>query len=146
MCRLHSREVVAKFKIDGEPIAKARPRFSRRAGFAVAFTVPKTQAAEHAIGHLAKLAMRQTLPIADASLGVSVLFCTQTQRKKDIDNMLKLVLDGCNKIVYADDKQVEEVYSRILRGHATPHTCVTVYCLSRFARTGLVCSRCGPLG
>ena len=32
--------------------------------------------------------------------------------KPDLDNILKTVLDGCNRIVYEDDKQVYSIWAR----------------------------------
>jgi Holliday junction resolvase RusA-like endonuclease len=43
------------------------------------------------------------------SVGLSIFFADQVRR--DLDNVVKACLDGMNRVVYADDSQVDEVHA-----------------------------------
>ncbi len=45
---------------------------------------------------------------------------------KDIDNMVKSVMDGLNKVAWVDDKQVKDLTARVRRDPANPRIEVTV--------------------
>lgn len=45
--------------------------------------------------------------------------------RPDLDNVVKLILDGCNGIVWGDDSQVTQTISRKIYGD-TPRTVLTV--------------------
>lgn len=49
-------------------------------------------------------------------VGIAVEFFCATKRKTDGDNLLKLVTDAMNEIVYLDDSQIEFWYCRVYRG------------------------------
>lgn len=114
--------------VQGEPVAKGRPRFSTQAGFVQTFTPTKTRKYEERIAAAAKLAMagRATLdcPLyvkvyaflsipkswpkkkqADALSGVLL-----PTSKPDADNYAKTACDGLNGIVYVDDSQVTDMF------------------------------------
>jgi Holliday junction resolvase RusA-like endonuclease len=113
--------------IAGEPVAKARPRMTRR-GFA--YTPAHTRKYE-AHGRLAaQLAMDGRPPI-DVPVRIELLVelpapASWSKRKStdaitgsirptsrpDVDNYLKAILDAINTIVVADDAQVVEVYAK----------------------------------
>ncbi|MCW2898779.1 MAG: RusA family crossover junction endodeoxyribonuclease, partial [Streptosporangiaceae bacterium] len=69
-------------------------------------------------------------PNSEHTYGVTALFVSGTRHRRDVDNMLKLILDGLNKVAWADDDQVVEVsgrktYEPLSRDHA--RTEVVVY-------------------
>jgi Holliday junction resolvase RusA-like endonuclease len=45
-------------------------------------------------------------------VGVELAFYQGTRARKDIDNMIKLVLDSLNGVAWADDVQVNTVLAR----------------------------------
>ena len=117
--------------VAGEPVAKGRPRLSARpvGGVvrAMAYTPAKTRRYEAHVRLAAQQAMDGRAPL-DGPVVVSVAAYmpipqSWSQRKQrqaergeilptkrpDAENMLKSALDGCNGIVFADDKQAVEV-------------------------------------
>lgn len=108
----------------GEPVAKERPRMARGR----TYTPPKTVEFEKAISNLGIAAMANaglaplTMPIV---AHVSIRFAVpsswgQAQKalasflspsEKDCDNIQKSVFDGLNGVLYADDKQIVQVFA-----------------------------------
>lgn len=105
---------------DCDPMGKQRPRLGRHG----VYTPAETTAFERAIGWHGKIAMNCRAPLqGPLEATVRVVFrippsWTKTRREAairgeiahtiapDCDNVLKACLDGLNKIVFADDKQV----------------------------------------
>ena len=125
--------------IPGKPVGKARPRF-RRAGFKViTYTPDESKKKEVARIYKQSIGVLYT----DITLRVRILAKfpipeswskknkdralkgeIKPNKKPDLDNIAKIILDGLNGVAYTDDKQVtsleiEKVYSD------TP--CVVVY-------------------
>jgi Holliday junction resolvase RusA-like endonuclease len=133
--------------IQGEPVAKGRPRMTRR-GFA--YTPAATRKFE-AHGRLAaQLAMDGRPPI-EAPVRIELLVelpvpASWSERKRaaavvgdvrptsrpDIDNFLKAILDAINGIVVADDSQVVETHATKKFGIA-PKMVATVFSLNAAA-------------
>ena len=110
------------FNIDGKPIGKSRPRFTK---FGRAYTPKQTKDYELYIKTIAQMAMkRANLTITDNKVRVSLHMCYPippswskrakqdavegkvTPKVNDIDNVAKAVLDALNTVVYKDDRQV----------------------------------------
>ena len=95
-----------RFTLPGEPICKGRPRMLRKG---IPYTDAKTRKAEAAVGW----AYREAAGVGAVPLGCSVqvgmLFCVGTARRKDLDNMAKLVLDALNGLAWHDDSQVVSI-------------------------------------
>ncbi len=107
--------------IPGAPVAKGRPRFTRRG---VVFTPKKTRNWESAARQHAEIAMFGLEPLTGAlSLRVEVAMPTPASwplwkrdaasqgiivptSKPDLDNFIKSVKDALNGIVWIDDSQV----------------------------------------
>lgn len=88
-----------KFVVQGEPRSKQRPRVTQRG----TFTPKETIEAEKRV--------RQGWRIAGESkfehqVIVDLRFYNGNKRRRDIDNMAKLVLDALNKEAFDDDYQV----------------------------------------
>jgi Holliday junction resolvase RusA-like endonuclease len=121
--------------IPGEPMGKERPRFNPRTGRAR--TPEKTRKAESDLGWLAKQAALDQgvdLPI-DGPVALSlVVYSGRTMRTEalvgkqsaDLDNVLKLAMDGLNGIVYQDDSQVVRISATIAHAQANPETIVEI--------------------
>ena len=125
------------FTIPGKPFAKQRPRFSRRSGRA--FTPQETVSFERTVGQIAmphfpepltgpvKLTIVATFePPASWSKKKTAehLNRPHTQRP-DLDNIQKAILDGLNRIAFADDGQVADIQTIKMWGHPAG-TVVTV--------------------
>lgn len=117
-----------EFIVEGDPQGKARPRFSQKSG--TVYTPAKTAKYEKLIRKAFLAAGGEAIP-SDCYVGITVdayfqipksytkgkrLACqhniNRPDKKPDIDNILKIVLDGLNGVAYADDKQVIEVRCR----------------------------------
>jgi len=103
-------------KYDVRPQVKQRPRMTRRGK---AYTPIKTHLAENVIGegwtgpkYEGPVFMRVIFD--KTSTEVTVGFLSETDYPKtalrgDIDNYLKLVMDGLNGVAYDDDSQVRHI-------------------------------------
>lgn len=135
------------FVIKGEPVAKGRPRGSRR-GKKVHFHTPKkTQDHEELVAGLAREAARLRgweKVEAGQPLSVEMSFAFKMPKswsvkkrsemeqsacckKPDLDNLIK-ILDGINNAgnVWHDDNQVTEI-SAVKYWSETPGTGITIY-------------------
>ena len=120
--------IVCGCRILGEPVSKERPRVTSRKGKSITYTPERTRVAERSI---AWEVVAQNSGIAmDAGLDfrVDVLFVSKSNRRKDIDNLIKLVLDALNGVVYEDDSQVVEIHAVMARGSAEePRTDIIIW-------------------
>jgi len=108
--------------LDGEPIGKGRPRFSRGTGHA--YTPEKTARFEERLAWAAQDTMKRR-PLFDGPLRVLInayfsiplsksakwkLAALEQKilptKKPDIDNIIKGIADALNKVVYVDDTQI----------------------------------------
>lgn len=109
------------FTVPGPPVAKQRPRVTKSGH---TYTPKETQHWESTCRILAHQAMQGAKPHEGAvSLRITAHFqIPKTWPKwklkaepwatvgKDLDNIAKAVLDACNGVVYADDRQVVELH------------------------------------
>lgn len=124
-----------EFIVKGEPQGKARPRFSRRSG--TVYTPAKTAKYEKEIRQSFLGAGGKMIP-AGSYVAVTVdayfkipksytkrkrLECEHNiirpDKKPDIDNVVKVVLDALNKVAYEDDKQVIGIGCRKWYSHSS---------------------------
>jgi Holliday junction resolvase RusA-like endonuclease len=107
--------VVCEITVPGEPGSKARPRVTRTRG---TYTPRATVVKEDEIGWTLKAAgvRRDT----EHTFSLDLTFRCGTHRRKDLDNMVKLVLDACNDVAWADDDQAVAVAASVERGSANP--------------------------
>jgi len=129
--------------IEGEPISKQRPRMSKAKSGRV-YTPRQTREAEEWIGWQIKAAYRELLLDSDTAFGVRVLFYQSDQQRRDLDNMIKLILDACTGLVWQDDSQVWEIIGHVFRGTGgDPKTELCVYSLGCLNYDTDVCLVCG---
>lgn len=120
--------VLARLSIKGEPASKSRPRFTGENAKKRAYTPEKVKQAEEIIAwHFRRERPDWTTPDPDGAFGVFAIFFAGNRQRRDVDNMIKLVLDACNGVVWKDDAQVSEVTGRITRGVEDPRTEIIIY-------------------
>ena len=110
-----------EFEISGQPQGKARPRFTKTGR---AYTPEKTKIYEQRIQAAAWAAMKKdNLEMVSCPVHMEIVAFMQIPKswskvkrleaeygairptvKPDLDNIIKAVGDGCNEIVYQDDK------------------------------------------
>lgn len=121
-----------EFVIYGEPMGKQRPKVSIRNGFAHAYTPKETLMYENKVAYaykeiakdfmfdrndLISIQITAYFPLNKGDYGKKGLNksgCTKLERiycdkKPDLDNAIKSILDGLNGIAYYDDKQVVQI-------------------------------------
>jgi Holliday junction resolvase RusA-like endonuclease len=116
-------EPVTSFIIPGEPVGKGRARSTRTGHH---YTPEKTRNYEETVGYIALQSMQGSPPTRKACRIEIYVHCAipksaskkmaekmlngtiRPTKKPDTDNVLKIVKDACNRIVYEDDCQVVE--------------------------------------
>lgn len=120
--------MIVSFTIHGKPFGKQRPRFSRKSGRA--YTPAETVSFERVVGQLAQPLFQDPLtgPVKLTIFASFVIPKSWSKKKAeqhlhrphtqkpDADNVAKGVLDGLNRIAFADDGQVYEIVVRKMWG------------------------------
>lgn len=132
-----------KFVIQGEPVAKGRPKFARRGNFTVAYTPEKTANYETLVKWAYQLSHHGESPLEGAlHVNIKAVFGipVSTSKKKrvqmlngdiyptkkpDADNIAKAVTDALNGLAYKDDSQIVNL-SVYKRYGDTPQVEVTI--------------------
>lgn len=141
---IHDLSAVARFTIEGEPVSKSRARFTKRGYKTQAYTPEKTHQAEQVVGWKFRAAARGHKLDPEATYGVMALFFCGTRQRRDVDNMLKLILDGLNKVAWPDDEQVTEVSAKkTLALPKDARTEVLIYRIGIVSRFTADCQQCG---
>lgn len=113
------------FEIPGTPVAKARPRASKRGSHIVMYTPTKSKNFEFEVRTVASKIIRTPL-LGAVSIDIELQLprpkrlCWKTKPmprcpcdvRPDIDNYCKSLLDGLNGIAFRDDGQVSELYAK----------------------------------
>jgi Holliday junction resolvase RusA-like endonuclease len=133
---LEDARVVA-FVHDGVPVAWERAGFNRKSG--AMFTPKKTRDAEEALAWAFHRARNRRKPFHD-SVAIVALFYVPTRRRKDLDNLKKLVLDaGTKSGIWLDDSQVIAQASFIELDARRPRTVIAVCpCLGSLSKAPLL--------
>lgn len=121
---IHARmEEVAHFTIESEPVSKERPRVTG----GHAYTPQKTRAAEAVVAWAFRKAVGAWQPDDTSRFSVEMIFFNGNNRRRDLDNMVKLILDSLNKLCWADDHQVDEITARKYAHSVTPSTEIRIH-------------------
>lgn len=136
--------LIARCTHHGEPLAQvtnARPRSGTRVGRVCAGGTKLQH--KQALASLVRPFVTTGTPFSDWAFGVRAIFYVQTHQRKDVDNMLKVVVDAMKKLVFEDDRQVKEMMGWSLFDGVRPRTEFTVYRLHPIDRESGTCVRCG---
>jgi crossover junction endodeoxyribonuclease RusA len=114
--KLPGENDVIEIVVPGEPRPKGRPRLGAHGNV---YTPAATRAHEELVAWTVKGRLRQ--PLA-GPLALKVCFFRSTERRVDIDNLLKALMDGANGIAWADDSQVVDVSASRAIDRAHPRT------------------------
>lgn len=93
------------FNVNGIPIPKQSFRFNKNG---VRFQTAHVMNWQNTVAGEARIAMQSKDPIA-APVSMTIDFYLPNHSRKDLDNLSKCVLDGCNRIVFVDDSQVVDL-------------------------------------
>jgi Holliday junction resolvase RusA-like endonuclease len=132
------RSIIVNVVIDGDPVAKGRPRL----GKGKAFTPAKTRTAEHEARKALRRAMGNRVPYTFGDVDVHMEFWLAGRPRLDFDNLAKLVCDAANGIVWRDDAQIREAR---VRRHFDADQPRTLFAVRPSAGPGCwrPCARCG---
>lgn len=114
------------FEIPGEPRGKGRPRFQRRGDYVHTYTPDGTARYENLVAMMYYNAAKNTKLEGPIAMDAYIFFEVPKSKSKkvrqamldgeimptikcDIDNIVKIVLDGLNKVAFDDDKQVVDL-------------------------------------
>lgn len=111
-----------EFTVPGQPIPKARARVVR----GHAFTPETTAGHESVIVAEARNAGVRGEPDAKAQWEIVCWFYRKGQRRADLDNLLKTVLDALNGVVWADDNQIVAIKAYKRREDKLPRTLIEI--------------------
>lgn len=108
------------FTLAINPVAKQRPRTYRtKSGETRTVTPKKTQDYEKQVARHASIS-RNSPDMLTGELSVSIIIRRKTAHRADIDNIVKAVMDGMEGVLYKNDSQVMELYSRLYRKDPNP--------------------------
>src|SRR6266851_1365794 len=130
------KDILCQLAIPGEPGTKGRPRFNGHV-----YTPQETKDAEEYFAWIVRCSYPQLIPNRSHALGVCVAFFTKTRHRKDLDNLVKLIFDACNGVIWADDMQIIQLSSTVIRGDSMPRTELLVYTIGD--GSNLDCEGCG---
>lgn len=122
---------MVEFIVDGEPQVKQRPRFKRVGKYVQVYTPTETLAYEKKIKKAYQEQVGEDCLLEEIPIRVTIIAYFSIPKsfnkakrelalndvikpftKKDVDNLAKVCLDGMNKVVFADDRQVTDLVVR----------------------------------
>jgi Holliday junction resolvase RusA-like endonuclease len=136
-----AESVVVRATHIGEPLGKHRPRFNKKTGRV--YTPNATKVHQDNLAAAATAAAGPFTADGEWAYGIRAVFYVQTYQRKDVDNLLKAVLDAMNRLVFKDDSQVKEVMGWSVLDTINPRTEFVVYRTDKLHREQGVCVVCG---
>ena len=115
------------FVVEGNPVPTARPRVVRtKAGIPVAFTPKSSRDYQRQVALCAREAMGGRRKIT-GPVRLTVAFHRDSERRCDLDNLLKSILDGLTLAgLWADDSQVVELHATKALSRSSPRAEIEV--------------------
>lgn len=134
---------VVRLRVDGEPPTKGRPRFAN----GHTYTPQTTKQAEDAFGWAIKNSHPGIEPDGNGLFRLEAHFSQSSYQRRDLDNMVKLISDACNGLVWADDSQVVEIEARLERGRPEAYTEIVIVRVADYDESipTRACARCGTV-
>lgn len=121
------------FTIPGPPVPAQRVRKGKKRSGAPVWYLPEPSASYQThVATIARAAASMVKPSwrADCErFGVELFFYKSDRRHRDIDNLMKNILDACNKVLYVDDSRIVRAYIELDVDRVNPRTHVIVYTL-----------------
>ncbi|WP_404285237.1 RusA family crossover junction endodeoxyribonuclease [Glutamicibacter arilaitensis] len=143
---VEQHKLLAEFTVHGEPVSKARARFTKQGSKTVAYTPEKTKVGEHAMAAAYLKVAKKFNKDPEAAYAMRAHFYNGTRQRRDVDNMVKLVLDGLNRVAWVDDNQVLEIAARkSFVSKVEARTVVQVYLIGDLELPKKPCAECGEL-
>ena len=111
-------EKVVEFRVDGDPGTKGRPRMAKNGKV---YTPAPTRHYEGRVLRACRAALEEEIEPITGPVAIQVEmvcrrpygakgdergWCPHSRQRPDADNCLKVVMDGLNKGLYEDDRQV----------------------------------------
>lgn len=115
---IRAEQIECKAELPGDPVPWARAGQGR---LGQSYTVEKQRAHADALGWAMLQARKRRHPLT-VPFGLWVTFYRANRRHCDIDNLLKLVLDAGQGVLWANDSQVDLVIARVIVNHELPRT------------------------
>lgn len=113
------QNIVYQFTVPGQPVPKGRPRHSRTGG---TYTPARTEQAEAEVAAQFRMQIVGYGPPRLSNFALSAMFHMKRD-DADIDNLLKLLMDGLQGVAWVNDKQVRRLgYCAILVDRGNPRT------------------------
>jgi len=113
-------------------------------GGAVRTYNPKAaEMAQEAVAWTIKAALRTLMDDDAHTFGVRARFVSENATRRDVDNMLKLVMDAATGIVWRDDCQVSEIHATVERLSLNAKSEMVFYTTGTVAKRTADCQTCG---
>jgi Holliday junction resolvase RusA-like endonuclease len=134
-------EHILTFEVPGQPIAQQRPRAASRGKFVTIYDAKESRAAKSHVALYASMAQGNK-PVAMGALSATVEFHVKKPKSKirknstpfpypnckpDIDNMIKLVFDAINGIIFKDDSQIISLTASKVWASEEPKTQISIF-------------------
>lgn len=99
--------MIIQFSVTGTPRPKqsVKKGRNRKTNAVMYYTPAPMKEWQNAVAWKAKEVMQGLEPF-ESRMIVLLDFCLPDNRRKDLDNLSKGCLDGCNKIIWKDDQQI----------------------------------------
>jgi Holliday junction resolvase RusA-like endonuclease len=108
------------FVVPGQPKPKGRPRFARGRIYS-----PSGPEEKRLREHIRMQMVHKDAYEVDVALKVT--FYREDKRRVDLDNMVKLLTDAMNGLVYVDDVQIVDIHAKKLHDKRNPRTEVEIW-------------------
>ena len=136
--------VQVHFTIPGDPATKRRHRMTvTPQGKVRSYSDPAMVQAQRRVSLHYRSARGPGLP-GTRGFGVEMHFHVASKQRRDVDNYVKLILDGLTGLAWVDDCQVTEISAKVHHGDSNPRSEVYVYPTDDYPDpNGKVCTQCG---
>jgi crossover junction endodeoxyribonuclease RusA len=134
------------FTVPSEPKSKSRHRMGVRGGKVYHYKDQATAAAQDEVALYYRQARGPGQPDDRSGFAVAMEFHLKRRQRRDVDNMVKLVLDALTGMAWKDDSQVTEIHAKIIHQSDRPRSEVEVWTtddLPDWSRRE--CDHCGEL-